>query len=128
VININHPTKLVGLGCDFNKYDYSNQVNTPQITQTFDLYTNYYLYSDHNNNARIANSLLITSTDALTALVNPTDNTPIIGFHLTPEEIGRMQAGTLNAVLRQLGLRLEGHKAIKEQRLRVSIGSRKNPA
>jgi ubiquinone biosynthesis protein Coq4 len=100
----------------------------PLITQTFDLFTNYYLYSHHNNNARISNSMLTTATEAFTALVNPTDNTPIVGFPATPEAIGNMQAGTLNNVLRQLGLTVEGHTALKEQRLRESIGLKKNPA
>lgn len=52
----------------------------------FNLYTNCHRYSDQNNAARVFNSLLDISTEALIEFVKPEDGTPIAGFPATPGE------------------------------------------
>jgi hypothetical protein len=96
--------------------------------KSFSLYTNCYRCSDQNNAARVSNSLLAISSESLTALINPTDGTEITGFPATPRDITGLSTQTLVSVLQQLGLGVEGARALREQRLRRFIGLKPNPA
>jgi hypothetical protein len=101
-----------------------------QLNERFRLtpfFTNY-LYSERINVDHVSNSLIAAPEEALTELVNPSNNTGVAGFPETPGHIRTMQAATLNEVLKQLGLGVGGNRAAREQRLRTFIGLKRSSA
>jgi hypothetical protein len=53
---------------------------------------------------------------------------PIQGFPAKAQEIQSKSSEELNALLRELGLPIDGNMPLRQQRLRVHIGLRANPA
>jgi hypothetical protein len=83
---------------------------------------------DNNYSAWIENSLLQTSNDLLSQLVNPITGNQIERFPERPQNIAEMTVTELNSVLGQLGVRSHGDKLEKQRRLRVYVGLRAKSA
>ena len=89
------------------------------------LFINANLCSNHNEAARVQNSLLESATDDLFPLVNPTTGVAIRGFPAKPQDLANMAREDLDALIDQFGVTPGGREAQKRSRLRVEIGLRK---
>jgi hypothetical protein len=77
--------------------------------------------------ARLVNSTLGNPNGQLSPLRNVATNELIDQFPATPRVIRDMPGATLDAVLRALGMDIDGQIEQKRQRLRVQIGLRADP-
>ena len=113
----------------FDRLDQTLAARWAYLRGIFDVVvlTTWQPYSNHNNVARLQNSILIHPNDALHALHHYWDNVPIDGFPPTAESINGMNAETLRIVLRALNAPSSGNVGQKRQNLRVMVGLKALP-
>ncbi|RMZ88045.1 hypothetical protein DV736_g4727, partial [Chaetothyriales sp. CBS 134916] len=81
--------------------------------------------NDYNGAARVQNTYLSTPLDFIFPFLNPSTGAAIPGFPGTSAEIDQMAEHDVDAVLQQLGLRIDAlDLAMKRRQLRVHIGLR----
>ena len=81
--------------------------------------------SNHNEAARVQNSLLESATDDLFPLNNPSIEVIIHRFSAKPQDLVNMAREDLDALIDQFGVTPGGREAQKRSRLRVEIGLKK---